>query len=377
MIHKSDVQWWLLEVKKDPESAPGIIEALAGRLVELDVENERLRDELIRLRRGAPPPVAEGVELGALQRKVDTLQAILQGQASTETAVVLFSDQMQMVRMPLSQVRLRIRHSRPAMARSAVLSVAGVLLVRPQDDLLLLTGRGRVLKVLLHKIPYLVEGDDWPADKESPLAAGERVTAATAVAKPPRFWTVVTRRGHVRQLLRLHVDKQLEQGDLLIESPLHNDAPVAIVDGDRGDLLLVTRWGKAIRFPQATITPQGSVALQVDPDDQVVAALALPSDGEVLVLTAGGYAMRRDMTRFRAGAKPGGSGRTFIQAYDVLDVFPYAARGKLLYLTYSGKFVTAKTAGIPLQERAGKGAQVHDLSQDPAVAITFVPGALL
>ena len=68
MIRKSDIQWWLLEVKKDPESAPGIIEALAGRLAELDVENERLRDELIRLRRGAPPPAAEGVKLGALQR---------------------------------------------------------------------------------------------------------------------------------------------------------------------------------------------------------------------------------------------------------------------------------------------------------------------
>ena len=53
MIRQSDVQWWVLEAQKHPESAPSIIKELAARLIELDQENERLRDDLIRLRRGA------------------------------------------------------------------------------------------------------------------------------------------------------------------------------------------------------------------------------------------------------------------------------------------------------------------------------------
>jgi DNA gyrase/topoisomerase IV subunit A len=376
MIRKSDVQWWLLEARKDPEAAPEIIEALAARLAELDAENERLRDELIRLQRAAPPP-AESAEVDALQRKLDTLQTILKGQASTETAVVLLSDSFQAARMPLSQVRLRLRERRPALNRSAALGVCSMLLARPQDDLLVITSQGRFLKRLLHQIPYLVEDDQWPDVEESPLMPGERVTAAVAVAKPPRFWSVVTRRGFVRQVLRLHVDKQLGPEEVVISSPFHNDEPVALVDGDRGDLLLITRWGKATRFPQRSIAAQGCEGMEVDPDDEVVAALPLPSDAEILALTAAGNALRRDTARFAALSKPGGSGKPFIQAFDVLGLFPYADRGALLYLTYSGKFLTATTAGIPLQERATKGAELHDLSRDPAVAVALVPGSLL
>lgn len=44
MIRKGDVQWWVLEAKKHPQSVPTIIEELAKRLAELDAENERLRD---------------------------------------------------------------------------------------------------------------------------------------------------------------------------------------------------------------------------------------------------------------------------------------------------------------------------------------------
>lgn len=376
MIRKSDIQWWLLEAKKDPAAAPGIIEALAARLVELDAENERLRDDLIRLQRGSPPAAVDRAELGELQRKVDSLQTILKGQASTETAVILISDQMQTIRLPLSQVRLQLRRQESTLSRSAVLSVSSMLVARPQDDLLLLSNTGRLLGLPLHKVPFQVDEQNWPpVSDQSPLPDGEGLTAAVATAQPPRFWTVVTRRGHVRQVLRVHADKQL--GDVLFESPLRGDAPAAIVDGDRGDLLIVSRWGKAVRFPQRAIGLKGVIGMNLEQDDQVVAALALASDEDVLVVTSAGYAMRRDMASFRTQSKAGGPGKAFIQAYDVLSVLHYADRGKLLFLTYSGRLVAVKTAGIPPSGRLGKGNLLQDLSGDPAVAVTFVPGALL
>jgi hypothetical protein len=76
----------------------------------------------------------------------------------------------------------------------------------------------------------------------------------------------------------------------LIESPLHNDAPVAVVNGDRGDLLVLTRWGKAVRFPRRAIAAPGSVALELDPGDEGVAALPLPSDTQILIVTSAPYA---------------------------------------------------------------------------------------
>jgi len=380
VISNRDVQWWISEAHRYPESSPTLIEKLAERLAELDAENERLRGEVIGLRRGRPAGAADGSEVSALQSRVETLQRILNGQASTEPAVVMFSDRLEMARMPLSQVRMRLGSTRSqgALLPTASLGVRCLLMVRPHEDLLLLTSRGRLISVCLHDIPFLIEGNDWPsAGGESRLAGGERVTAAVAAAKSPRFWTLVTRQGFVVQLLGAHVEKRSCQDDPVVRSQHHHDEPVAILDGDRGDLFLITRWGKAIGFPQRAIAGQGCSGLTVEPDDGVVAALPLPADAEVLAITAGGYVMRRDSAGFRRRHKPGGHGRSFIQAYDVLAAVPYAARGKLLFLTYSGKFIAAASAGIPLQGRLGKGMQLCDLSGDPAVAVTFVPGALL
>ena len=371
MIRKSDVQWWVLEAKKHPESAPAIIEELARRLTELDAENERLRDEIVRLQRRTPA-AAPSADVKALQRKVETLQNLLDGEKPTETCVVFLSDRLQSAQLPLSRAGQMAREGRPALDKRALLGLRCLLLARPHDELLLLTSQGRGLKAQLSDIPTLSEGDGWPTAEGEGLAAGERLTAAVAVGEPPRFWTVATRRGYVQRLVRVAFDRQLAQGDQLVKSPLRNDTPVAMVNGDRGDLLLVTRWGKGLRFSQRAIEGQGSLALDLDPDDEVVAALALPADDEILIVTATGYAARRDTARFEARSRPGGAGRSLIQAHDVLAAFPYSSRARLLYLTYSAKLALVSAADLSLQERASKGTLLRDLSRDPGVAALLV-----
>jgi len=113
--------------------------------------------------------------------------------------------------------------------------------------------------------------------------------------------------------------------------------------------------------------------LNLDPDDEIIAALVLPNDMEILIVTAGGYAARRDTTGFAARSRPGGKGKRLVQAHDVLAVFPYTSDTHLLYLTYSGKLVSISTADIPLQERASRGVQMRDMSLDPAVAAVLFP----
>lgn len=372
MIRKSDVQWWVLEAKKHPESAPYIIEELAERLTELDTENEHLRSEIIRLQRRAPATATDSREVKALQRKVETLQGLLDGEQTTEVSVVFLSDSLHSARVPLSQARQMAREGHPVLDKRSLLSLRCLLLARPQDELLILTNQGRGLKAQISAIPVLPQGGRWPTTEGQGLANGERLTTALAVAEPPRFWTVATRRGYVQRFVRVAFDRQLTQGDRLLKSPLRNDAPVTLVSGDRGDVLLITRWGKGVRFSQRTIESQGSVALDLEPDDEVVTSLALPEDTEILIVTASGYAARRDTAQFAARSRPGGAGRTLIQAQDVLTAFPYSAQAQLLYLTYSGKLVSVSVADLPLQERASKGTYLRDMSLDPAMAAISV-----
>jgi DNA gyrase/topoisomerase IV subunit A len=277
--------------------------------------------------------------------------------------------------MPLSQVQQLAREARPLPGKAPG-RLGRLLLARPDAELSLLTSQGRGHKTLLADVPPLVAGGDWSVAEGPELVPGEWLTAAAAVTEPPRFWTVVTRRGFVRQFLRIRFDRQLAQGDQLIESPIRNDVPVALVNGDEGDLLVLTRWGRGVRFSQRVIEGQGSMALELEPDDEVVAALPLPSDTQILVVTAAGFAVRRDTVQFKARSKPGSAGKGLIQAFDVLGVLPHESEAHLLYLTYSGKLALVPVADIPLYTQSRKGSRVRTFDRDPAVAVTLVPPEL-
>ncbi|HDQ71395.1 MAG TPA: hypothetical protein ENN19_04780, partial [Chloroflexi bacterium] len=309
MLRKSDVKWWILEAEKHPESASDIIEELARRLAELDAENERLRDEIVRLQHRVPASTsttsgetAEApADVRALQAQVDRLQTLLHGDASDEAALVLLSARLQAARVPLSLAHRLAREERPVLGQPARLRLRCAVVAHPGETLLLFTSQGRCLAMALSDVPPLIEtGEDWPAGDTPVLPENERLTAAVSVSRLPRFWTVATRRGYVRQFLNLELQRAAKQGDVLLESPFPHDGPVAAVSGDRGDLLLFTRWGKCARFPHRAIESGGSSALALEPDDAVVTALSLPEAGEVALVTAAGFGVRRDVDQIRA-----------------------------------------------------------------------------
>jgi DNA gyrase/topoisomerase IV subunit A len=371
MIRKDDVKWWIAEAQKHPQAAPEIVEALSERLIALDEENERLRDEIIRLERRVPATV-DSEEVSALRDKVSTLQALVNGEVSDEPCLALLSDQLQSVRVPLARVHELARVEQPVLNKGSMLGLRCVLLARPHEELLLLTSQGRGFTVQVADAPIL-EGKDWPAFDGPKLGENEWLTGAVVVTRQPRFWTVVTRRGFVRQMIRIDFDRRVEKGEPLVESPFRRDVPVAVVDGDEGDLMLVTRWGKGVRFPQRSIKSAGSQALEMDDEDEIVTALPLrDDDAQVLVVTAASFAVRRGASQFEPRPRPGGQGRSFIQAFDVLGAFSCEPHDRLLYLTYSGKLILASVDDIPLYTRSGKGAPVYAFDRDPAVAVVLV-----
>jgi DNA gyrase/topoisomerase IV subunit A len=376
MIRKSDVRWWVLEATKHPEFAPQIVKELAKRLIELDGLNEHLRDELIRLRRQASSRT-DSTQVQDLRHQVQVLQKIVQNRATEEAAILLCTDRLQVMAIPLSRAQEVAQLGSPILDTGALMSIRTMSVAHPGDELLLLTNLGHGFKLPFSELPAITEGNEWPHEKQDlSLATGERLSATAAIGEAPRFWTVVTRRGYVQRLVRVAFDRGLAQGAELIKSPLDRDEPVSIVAGDLGDLLVFTRWGKYTRFSHRAIENQGSIALELDADDEIAAALSLPSDAEaeMLLVTASGYVMRRDGAQLATRARPGGAGKALIQASDVLSVFPCGARTQLLYLDYSGMLSFNPVTEVPIQDRLSRGVLIRDLRHQPAVAVACIEG---
>ena len=157
MIHPDDVAAWIAQVRQQPEAAPGIIEALAARLAELDRQNEALRDELVRLSRSGEQVAEEG-RMAVLTRRVQSLERQLERSIGiqTESAVnsmLVFTLDGRGARLPLpgldawqrrADLRLVAGHLRPR----------HLLLASDEAELLLITDKGRAARLNAHAPPW-------------------------------------------------------------------------------------------------------------------------------------------------------------------------------------------------------------------------------
>jgi len=373
MIRKGDVQWWILETRKHPEAAQVAIQVLAKRITELDAENEHLRNELLRARQRGSTEADSG-QVKMLRAKIEKLEYLLKSQAPAEPMLVLLSEELDQARIPLSTVHDMSKAEQIPLNSRALLSLRALVVARPHDELLYITNQGRGFKQLVPDIPPLIENGRWPETTDNPLADGEQLSVAISVDRAPRFWTIATRKGYVQRFVRAALEREMNTGDPLLQSLLDRDEATAVVNGDRGDLLVLTRWGQANRFAHRTIEVQGSIALDLEPGDEVVDALTLSGDREVLIVASDGRVMRRDTMQLPARSKPGDTtGKGLIQNQDTKAIFEYHPHDWLLFLTASGQLHVASTTDIPLLDRLGKGTQVCDLEHDPAIAVTLIP----
>jgi DNA gyrase/topoisomerase IV subunit A len=291
----------------------------------------------------------------------------------------LLGERLEAGRTSLAQAQQWCDQDQPVLNARAALSIRQIVSARPGDELLLMTNLARAYRQMSADVPELEDKGRWPGSpQDAQLQDAERLTAAVAVQPPPRLWTVVTRRGYVQRLVWAGMERSIAQGAGLLPRLDRRDAPVALVPGGQGDLAIFTRWGQAIRFPLHTIETQGSMALDLDPDDQVVAALALSGDlaapgHEVLLVTASGRGLRRDVAQLPARSRPGGTtGKTLINARDLLAVFA-PLQSQLIFATYSGKIVFAPVESAARHDRLAQGSRLCDLDHDPAVAVTQIP----
>ena len=374
MIRKSDVQWWVLEAQRHPESAPGIIEELAQRLIELDTASEHLRDQVIRLQQRDGATAADSDAVAQLRSQIAALQIRLERAGTAEPVLILLSDRLQAAAVPLSNLDDLARTGRPPAVAGRTIRVSFLVVAQPHDSIFALTSQGRALRMLpTDAASPTDEGFSFSAEHPG-LTPDERVTTVLATPASPRFWTVVTRRGHTRQFIHTEFNRHIAQGAQLIESPHRRDRPTALVDSDSGDLFVLTRWGAVARFPQQTIGLQGSQAFDLDDDDAVVSALSLTAETDLLAVTASGMAIRRNTTQFPARPEPGGDPRSLVQAFDVLGAFD-ASAGRVAFVTFSGRIAVASTGAVVPQHRTGKGVSICDLMRDPAVAAVALPPA--
>ncbi|MEO5658063.1 MAG: DNA gyrase subunit A, partial [Nitrospiria bacterium] len=263
--------------------------------------------------------------------------------------------------------------------------VATLFSASTRDYLLFFTDAGKVYWLKVHQIPEAGRAAKGKAIINLlQLASGESVSAILPVSefREDRYIVMATRNGVVKKTdLSAYANPRaggiialgLEDGDRLI---------AAHVTNGEEEVLLGTKKGLVIRFPENNVRPMGRTAygvkgIELEDGDQVISMeVVRRRDGATLVtVTEHGYGKRTDLAEYRSQSR-GGKGIITIQTTprngDVVAVIQVDPEDDVMLITAAAQILRLQVARLRVIGRNTQGVRLIDLETGDRVAAAAI-----
>jgi DNA gyrase subunit A len=244
--------------------------------------------------------------------------------------------------------------------------------------LLFFTNKGKVHWLKVHEIP---EGGRQAKGKAIvnvlSLAEGEAVATCVPVRdfESGGYVLFATKRGTVKKTELSQFSHPRSGGILAISLEAGDEVMAARrTDGQR-EVLLSTKAGMIIRFPEEEVRPMGRTAggvrgIDVDDDDQVIAAEVVQEGVSVFTITERGYGKRTPLEEYRLQGR-GGKGIIDIKTEgrngSVVGMLQIRETDDILAVTTKGQMIRVHGGDITSQGRNTMGVRIIALDVDDRV----------
>ena len=371
---------------------------LRERLRELEVTITELRGILRSEARKLEIMLAELAELVArygddrrtvIVREAEAGEAIVEDALAPEDVVITKSHAGFVKRIPMHLYRRRVSSGKAlaGMERFERDYLERIFVARTQGCLLAFTEGGHV-----HFLPVLDVPEGERASRGQSiyaLSGADRRDAIVSVIsvddlRAERFVAFVSAKGIMKRT-RLSKFSNPRSGGMIACGVREGDRilDVRLSDG-AGEVLLFTRAGRAIRFPETDLSVLGRTArgvrgIDLKGDDSVVGLLLVRRDAWVMSVDDGGLGKRTAVGEFplqkRGGlgtmAVPSGEDSTLVSALEVLE------EDKIMVVTAGGRALRLSADDVPAQGRRTRGRRLVDLKVgDRVVEVTRAYGGV-
>ena len=197
------------------------------------------------------------------------------------------------------------------------------------DYILFFSTRGKVYRLKVHELPLGARQSKGRAIVNLlPFTQDEQVKTVirTRDFSEAKYLVLATRKGIVKKTEFAQYNTPLKSEGIIAVNLRDGDELVdAFLTHGEDDVLLVSRKGQAIRFPNDAVRPMGRVTggvigMKLRSGDEVIAAMIADDTADLLVVTENGYGKRTRMSEYPRKGR-GGMG---VQTVKLTE-----ARGKL------------------------------------------------
>jgi len=298
-----------------------------------------------------------------------------------EDVVITISHGGYIKRLPVSAYRKQRRGGVgvTAMETKEEDFVEHLFVTSTHEALLFFTNQGRCYWLKVHEVPQASRYARGTAIVNLlSLQKDERLSTFVAVKEfvPEQFLLMATKQGTIKKTtLEAYSNPRkagiiaitLEKGDELIEAK--------ITDGER-EVLLVTKQGKAIRFPESQAREVGRSArgvrgIRLGKSDEVIAMVVVRPQSTLMTVTALGFGKRTDMDAYRLQSR-GGKGITNLKVTkrngEVVGAKTVMDQDEVMLISQEGMIVRCPAKDVRATGRATQGVRVISIKGKDRVA---------
>jgi len=263
--------------------------------------------------------------------------------------------------------------------------VDNLFIASTHSYILIFTDRGRVYWLKVHEIPEVgPQGKGKAVVNLVRRQPGEKIAAFCAVRDfmEPGFVLLATRRGVVKKTALEAFSNPRTAGIIALTVDADDALIAALRTTGEDKILIATRQGQSIHFDENDVRPMGRTAQGVrgialaDGEDDVVALQSAPPGGSVLTVTAHGYGKRTAIEEYRLQTR-GGKGiiniRTTSRNGPVVGVQVLRRDEQVMLITEKGMIIRLDTAEISTIGRNTQGVRMIQLEdEDRLVSVAVV-----
>ena len=382
------------------KQAQAILDMRLQRLTQLEIsklaeEQQQLHEKIAYLKRVLEDDalVMEiiGDELAVIQDKhgderstqivADDGDVVLTDLIFQEDVVVTLTDRGYIKRLPLTTYRSQHRGGRGVLGMQTRENdrVEQCHVASTHDKLLCFSNRGKVYLLQIHEIPESGRQSRGTALVNLlPLEENEYITATLPIDqfREDRFLLMVTVRGMIKKTSLGEYKNTRKSGLTALNlSPEDELMAVKLTDGEN-EVLVGTSAGLFVRFPETEVRPMGRAArgvkaVTLGPEDKVVGADLVTEDNQILIASAKGYGKRVRVSEFTARRRGGKGmiGMKTTRQSGPLAVFIVLTgeEEEFMIVTARGVINRQKIEEVSLLGRYARGVTLIRLDEDDRV----------
>ena len=298
-----------------------------------------------------------------------------------EDVVVTISHGGYIKRLPVSSYRKQKRGGKGASGAEVKEEdfIEHLFVASTKDYLLIFTDKGQAHWLKVYEIPQASRISKGKAIINLLQVSSEGKIAATIPVKEfsaDKYLVMVTKLGLIKKTC-LDAYSNPRKGGIIGITLEKDDALIGVemTDGKQ-ELLIGTREGKAVRFPEAQARDMGRAAkgvrgIRLSKKDQVIAMIIAQAEATILTVTELGFAKRTLFKEYRL-TRRGGKGIINIKVTDK-NGFAVALKtvsddDELMVITQTGMFLRCAIKDIRPTGRAAQGVRLIKLEDKDRVS---------